>query len=79
MNPPPPYPVLHNIWAAPNKRQRPKCGNVNMNTSVADENVDDLKTYLYNVTANDVIASTVKEIGKQFRQVNKCYNLIIAR
>ena len=53
--------------------------NVNMNTSVADENVDDLKTYLYNVTANDVIASTVKEIGKQFRQVNKCYILIIAR
>ena len=50
-----------------------------MNTSVADENVDDLKTYLYNVTANDVIASTVKEIGKQFRQVNKYNNLIIAR
>ena len=58
-----------------------------MNTSVADENVDDLKTYLYNVTAtalynvtaNDVIASTVKEIGKQFRQVNKYYDLIIPR
>ena len=50
-----------------------------MNTSVADENVDDLKTYLYNVTANDVIASTVKEIGKQFRQVNQFCNLIIGR
>ena len=33
-----------------------------------DKNISQFTTKIFTIAANDIIASTVKEIGKQFRQ-----------